>query len=379
MTDEAISALRGKRVMITGVAGTIGQALLQRVVGLGPLAVIGIDINGPELRRLQMTSDRRVSFFNVDIRDLDRLVPAFAGVDIIFHAAARKDVGVCERDPRTAEEVNVGGTQNVLTAARKASASTLIYISTDKAVQPASVMGTTKLRAERLVLEAQGMRATDAVYSVVRFVNVLGSSGSVVPLFRRQIRAGGPVSLTDARMTRFVMGLREAIDLILEPLRSAIGGEVFLPRSSALRIADLATVLIAEAVASGAIGREPIEVRTIGARPGEKIHEKLMTAEEARRAIGYEKHYVIPGPGSPARSAGANATGHYVEVVLDSGQMRALSLHEVRSFLQLHGLLIHRRQLGGWQRPQRGNQPRSRPGVDDEMRLDRPSLKPFRS
>ncbi|HEX6912829.1 MAG TPA: polysaccharide biosynthesis protein, partial [Longimicrobium sp.] len=331
--------LRGRNVVITGVAGTIGQALLQRVVAERPRGVHGLDIDRAKLGRLAVRhrGNRAVTLSVADVRDPLRLREVMAGAQIVFHAAAMKDVGACERDPAAAAETNVAGTRNVLAAARDAGAFRLVYTSTDKAVHPSSVMGATKLLGERLVSQAQADAPAGSTWSTVRFVNVLGSSASVVPVFHEQIRNGGPVTVTDPRMTRFVMSLRGAISLILQPLSGAAGGEIFLPKSNVMCVGDLAAAMIGDAASdSDAV----IGVETIGARFAEKIHEELVTPEEAGRILECDRYYVVPAHGTGVRHDRYDGyVGPGSLDALHSGQATPMSHTALRAWLGRHGLL----------------------------------------
>jgi len=210
---------------------------------------------------------------------LDRLNRAFEGVDIIFHAAALKHVPLCEFNPFDAVKTNVVGTQNVLEAAINCDVAKVILVSTDKAVNPINVMGATKLLAERLALSAN-FYATNSrtIFSAVRFGNVLNSRGSVIPLFEKQIKNGGPVTITDPNMTRFIMGIDDAADLILKSGEKAEGGEVFILKMPAVKITDLAKGMIE--VLAPRFGFENIDIEFIGKRIGEKLYEELMTEDE---------------------------------------------------------------------------------------------------
>jgi FlaA1/EpsC-like NDP-sugar epimerase len=212
-----------------------------------------------------------------------------AGTDIVLHTAALKHVLQCERSPRDAMQTNIVGTQNVIDAAHACRVSRVLFTSSDKAVNPTNVMGTSKLMCERLMTAANAHRhAGDPVFASTRFGNVLGSRGSVVPLFMKQIAAGGPVTLTDPAMTRFIMTLREAAGLVMESVHAAQGGEVFVMKMPALRIEDLAHVLIGRL----APGRR-VEVRTIGVKPGEKTYEELLSEEEVRRTVETKNFFVV--------------------------------------------------------------------------------------
>lgn len=331
------TSIRDLRVLITGVAGTIGQALLERVLGMHPRAVRGIDIDGAALARVAARHGDapELVLARTDIRDARELTRAVAGADVVFHAAAMKDVGECERDPDGAVESNVRGTRNVVQAVRDAAVPRLVFLSTDKAVHPTSVMGAAKLLGERLVARAQLDAPPGCRYCIVRFVNVLGSSASVIPVFHEQIVRGGPVTLTDPRMTRFVMSLTDAVSLILRALASTAGGDIFVPRMQAVRIADIAGALIEDARESG---RGPIAIHTIGARAAEKLDEEIMTAEEARHVIECARHYIIPAPGTPPQQYDG-----YLRVgsmpVPHSGMVATMTGDALRYFLMRHELL----------------------------------------
>jgi FlaA1/EpsC-like NDP-sugar epimerase len=245
-----------------------------------------------------------------DVRNRERIGRAMSGVDLVVHAAAMKHVPASEFNPFEATETNVRGTQNVVEAAIDANVDRVLTISTDKAVDPTNVMGATKLLAERLTSSA-GMYKGPAQtrFASVRFGNVIGSRGSIVPLILRQVAAGGPVTITDPEMTRYLMPLRDAVDLCLGAMRRMDGGEVFILKMPRVRIGDLVDVLV-EAYA-GRYGHEPasIAIERIGIRAGEKQDEALMTAEEARRARDDGEMWIVPrhaDEGVPAADRGAS-------------------------------------------------------------------------
>jgi UDP-N-acetylglucosamine 4,6-dehydratase len=228
----------------------------------------------------EINSDKIRTFIG-DIRDKDRLKRAFENVDIIFHAAALKHVPLCEFNPFDAVKTNVLGTQNVLDAALDENVEKLITISTDKAVNPINVMGATKLLSERLTVSAnyyRGDRTT--AFSCVRFGNVLNSRGSIIPIFRKQIMNGGPVTVTDPKMSRFIMHIPDSADLILTAGYMAKGGEIFILKMPAIKIVDLADVMIKDLAPKYGYDPEEISVEFIGKRSGEKIFEELITDDE---------------------------------------------------------------------------------------------------
>jgi FlaA1/EpsC-like NDP-sugar epimerase len=290
---------RGKTVLVTGGAGSIGSALVSRLVTLRPRAVRVLDINETGLFDLeQRLGSSTLRILVGDVKDPVRLHRAFENVDVVFHAAALKHVPLCEFNPFDAVQTNVAGTENVIRAALDRNVRRMILVSTDKAVNPSNVMGATKLLAERITISAnsyRGPRYNFARFSCVRFGNVLDSRGSVIPLFRSQIEAGGPVTLTDRSMTRFVMNPSAAVELILRAGADAKAGEIYIPRMRALRIEDLADVMIARLARRARRRRVRIEV--VGRRPGEKLYEELMTRDEARRCVRRGDVFVLAPEG----------------------------------------------------------------------------------
>jgi len=296
------SFLRGRRVFISGVCGTVGRALLERLLTFEVAEVIGTDHNEGALFELgNAVRDERVTLLLGAVEDRQQLTERFRGVDIVLHGAAFKHVDTCERSPRDAVSVNVLGSQNVIDAARSAGVERVLFMSSDKAVNPTSVMGASKLLSERLVTAAAGSGNEATIFASTRFGNVLGSSGSVLPVWARQIARGGPVTLTDERMNRFVMTPAEAVELVLESACLAQGGEIFVTKMHAVRIPDLARVLVRELAPRLGVNAGDIAVVTSGARAGEKLHEELVSDEEARRLSELASFYVI----LPALSGGA--------------------------------------------------------------------------
>ncbi|MDN5935604.1 MAG: polysaccharide biosynthesis protein [Nitrosospira sp.] len=290
---------KGQRILVTGAAGTVGSKLVEALLASDhyqPEEVIGLDNNESELffvehRHLQ---DNRAQFFLADVRDENGLKRAMEGMDIVFHVAGVKHVGLCERSPAEAVQTNINATEAVIRAAKYCGVERVLFTSTDKAVNPTNVMGTSKLMAERIMTAANGLsRAEKPMFTSTRFGNVLGSRGSVVPIFTRQIQSGGPVTLTDPDMTRFIMTVDEAVRLVIDSAIHARGGEVFITKMPVVRIEDLAAVMINELAPS--YGHDPadIKVTTIGTKPGEKLYEELMSDEETRRAVELENYFAV--------------------------------------------------------------------------------------
>lgn len=337
---------RGLVVLITGVCGTIGRELLRQLVALDPAEVIGIDNNETEVFFLSEAyrDQSHVRLYLGDVRDRRKLLQVTEGVDVIIHTAALKHVILCEKSPRDPLQTNIIGTQNVIEAAIENGVGRVIFTSSDKAVNPTNVMGTSKLMGERLITAANALRRGDGpIFASTRFGNVLGSRGSVVPIFRQQIARSGPVTLTDVGMTRFVMTVTEAVRLVMDSVFMAHGGEVFVTKMPVVRIADLARVMIdALAPAYGHSPRE-IEVRVIGSKPGEKMYEELMSDEETRRTVELASYFsVIPAFKTIYKSIRYDYQGvlsRTVSRAYNSALESPMSLVDVRSYLESGGLL----------------------------------------
>lgn len=287
----------GKSVLINGVCGTVGSELLRQLTIMGCERIIGLDNNETELFFLSQTyaDQPQIELFLGDIRDRDVLMRSCRGVHIVLHAAALKHVTLCERSPRDAVASNISGIINIIDAAEANNVERLLFTSSDKAVNPTNVMGTTKLMGERLITAANAYRCNshDTVFASTRFGNVLGSRGSVIPLFKRQISQGGPVTLTDTRMTRFIMTIEAAVALVIESTFMARGGEVFVTKMPVVRIDDLASVMIEELAPRFGFRAADIRLEIIGCKPGEKMYEELLNEEEIRRTVELERFFAI--------------------------------------------------------------------------------------
>jgi FlaA1/EpsC-like NDP-sugar epimerase len=271
-------ALTGTRVLITGAGGSIGSEIARQVAEFKPSQLILLDHDETHLHETDMGVGAPCDLVLADIVDRATILRVFEKhrPDVVFHAAAHKHVPMLEDHPIEAAKVNVFGTFNVVQAAIAAGVSRFVLISTDKAVQPASVMGASKRLAENVVLANQ---PDGAVFSVVRFGNVLGSRGSVIPTFMRQIAAGGPVTVTDPEMTRFFMSVEEAVQLVLQAAVLSRGGEIFmLEMGEPVRILELAERMVR--LANYDSGSSELAISIIGSRPGEKLHEELNDPDE---------------------------------------------------------------------------------------------------
>ncbi len=296
----------GKTVLVTGGSGSIGGQIVRHVLKYGPRAVrvFSNDEDGQFNLQRALGGDRRVRFQIGDVRDRMRLRKAVEGCDIVFHAAAMKHVPFCELNPFEAVMTNVNGTQNVLETALEAGAEKVVTISTDKATNPVNVLGATKLLAERLTTTAEyykGSRKT--IFCSVRFGNVLASRGSVIPIFKSQIKAGGPVTVTDPDMTRFIMNLDQSVELVLKAASVAVGGEIFILKMPTVRIDDLASVMIETLAPRYGLNPKKVPVKTIGVRNGEKFHEELLTETESRTCLETEDMFILLTPEIDARFA----------------------------------------------------------------------------
>lgn len=335
-----------EHVLITGVCGTVGRELLRQVVALGPARVIGIDNNESEMFFLgqEYAASRNVRLFLCDLRDPAGLHQKMADIGVVLHAAALKHVILCEESPRDAIQTNIVGTQNVIDVAQARGVRRVVFTSSDKAVNPTNVMGTSKLMGERLITAANAHRRRgDPIFFSTRFGNVLGSRGSVIPLFRKQILAGGPVTLTDEAMTRFIMTLEEAVGLVLRSLALARGGEVFVTKMPIVRIRDLAEVLVAEL--SGRRGVDPgtIKIRVTGVKAGEKLYEELVSDEELRRTWEMENFFVVlpafRGVYEPIDYDYPGVVSRKVDRPFNSSAGTVLDRETLRRYLLRHGLL----------------------------------------
>jgi FlaA1/EpsC-like NDP-sugar epimerase len=321
-------ALEGKRLLVTGGTGSLGQLLVRRLLGgeMGvPESVIVFSRDEAKQHQMRLEYMHRsaatdevifrnfqqtLRFWIGDVRDFDSVVAAVREADVVFNAAALKQVPTCEYFPYEAVRTNVGGAESIVLAIQKhhLAVETVVGISTDKACKPVNVMGMTKAVQERVFIQGN-MRCPHTRFICVRYGNVLASRGSVIPLFHFQIRNGGPVTVTTPEMTRFLLSLNQAVDTIFGAVRSAERGETYVPRAPSARVADVAAVLI---------GDRPIKVQITGIRPGEKVHEVMVSEEEAPRTLARGDWYAIQpmlpevaGPGGkPALTGEFSSADH---------------------------------------------------------------------
>jgi len=294
---ERVGFFSDMRVVITGAAGTVGSELVRQLLSLPVAEIRALDNNENGLFFLneEHKADPRFQTFMCDVRSEGKLERLFHGMDYAFHVAALKHVPLSERSPFETVQTNINGVQNVIRAALNNNIKRVLFTSSDKAVNPTNVMGTTKLMGERLMTAANALTngVSDTIFTSTRFGNVAGSAGSVVPLFCQQIARGGPVTLTDAQMTRFLMTLEEAVHLVLHSMEIACGGEAFVTKMPVVRIRDIAEVLVD--MVAPVYGRNPasIEIVEVGSRPGEKLFEELTTEEELRRTLELDDLFAV--------------------------------------------------------------------------------------
>jgi UDP-N-acetylglucosamine 4,6-dehydratase len=273
-------------ILITGGTGSLGRALISFLLTNTKARRIAI-FSRDELKQLELRNhfkdDPRLRWFIGDIRDLERLKRAFHGVDFVIHAAALKQVDTGEYNPMEFIKTNVLGSQNVIDAAIDAGVKKVVALSTDKASSPINLYGATKLTADKLFIAANNYSmAYGTSFSVVRYGNVLGSRGSVVPFFRQIAESGKPLPLTDVRMTRFWISLEQAVEFVIDSFEIMNGGELFVPRIPSMKLIDLAMAISPNS-----------EIIEVGMRPGEKLHEEMISSDDSRRTILIGDRYIV--------------------------------------------------------------------------------------
>lgn len=280
--------LNGKSILITGGTGSLGKELVKTIYSKYPQVKRVVIYSRDEQKQFQMAQEYPVSlypsirFFIGDVRDLDRLKRAFSGIDYVIHAAAMKHVHIAEYNPDECVKTNVNGAQNVIMAAIDTQVSKVVALSTDKACAPINLYGATKLASDKLFISANNIKGSkDLVFSVVRYGNVMGSNGSVIPFFINK-KKEGIIPITEPSMTRFNISLKGGVDMVLHALETAWGGELFVPKIPSYRITDVAKAIAPEC-----------KHQVIGIRPGEKIHEEMITQSDSFTTYDLGKYYVI--------------------------------------------------------------------------------------
>jgi UDP-N-acetylglucosamine 4,6-dehydratase/5-epimerase len=277
--------LDGKNILVTGGTGSFGKKFTEVLLrDHNPRKVIIFSRDELKQHEMQRSgfNDPRLRFFIGDVRDKGRLVRAMNGVDIVVHAAALKQVPACEYNPIEAINTNVNGARNVIDAAIDTGVEIVVGLSTDKAVNPANLYGATKLCMEKLFVQSNAYSGgVGTRFSIVRYGNVVGSRGSVIPVFKKQ-KESGTLTVTDPRMTRFWITLEQGVKFVINAMTSTQGGEIFIPKIPSMNIVSLAKVIAPEA-----------ELSVIGIRPGEKLHECLLSEDEARYTYEFDNQYII--------------------------------------------------------------------------------------
>jgi FlaA1/EpsC-like NDP-sugar epimerase len=337
----------GKRILITGGTGSLGKVLVRRLLGgregtPAKVIVFSRDEAKQHYMRLEYLQkkaatdeviyrnfEQKLEFRIGDVRDPRAVEGALRHVDIVFNAAALKQVPTCEYFPYEAVRTNIEGPENIVRAIQSHDlpVETVVGISTDKACKPVNAMGMTKAIQERIFIQAN-MRCPGTRFVCARYGNVLASRGSVVPLFHDQIRNGGPVTITSGDMTRFLLSLEDAVDTIIAAVKEGLPGETFIPRVPSALVTNLATVLI---------GRRDIETKIVGIRPGEKVHEILVSDEEALRTVERGKYYVIL-PMLPEVSASRTGDGSLTREYSSNDEV--MDLAETATMLKQRRLML---------------------------------------
>ena len=280
---------KDKKLLITGGTGSFGNAVLKKFISsdFSELRIFSRDEKKQNDMRLEHLDDR-VKFFLGDVRDYESIHSAMEGVDFVFHAAALKQVPSCEFFPLEAVKTNIIGANNALTAAIKNDVKRVIVLSTDKAVYPINVMGMTKAMMEKIMISnARKLEGTNTKMCATRYGNVMASRGSVIPLFTQQIKAGKPITITNPDMTRFLMSLEDSVNLVLHAFSNMENGDIFVQKSPASTIQDLALALMK-------IFKKESEIKIIGTRHGEKIYETLLGTEERSKAEEQDNFFRAP-------------------------------------------------------------------------------------
>lgn len=280
--------LANKSILITGGTGSLGKALTAHILKHYPDVKRLVIFSRDEQKQFQMAQDYpnnlfpNIRFFIGDVRDRDRLIRAMQGIDYVIHAAAMKHVPIAEYNPDECIATNVGGAQNVVHACLSAGVERVVALSTDKACAPINLYGATKLTSDKLFVAANNIKGNNPIrFSVVRYGNVMGSNGSVIPFFIKK-KKEGLLPITDPTMTRFNISLQGGVDMVMHALEHAWGGEIFVPKIPSYHITDVATAICPEC-----------EQKVVGIRPGEKIHEEMITPSDSFNTYDLGKYYVI--------------------------------------------------------------------------------------
>lgn len=327
-----------KRILVTGGTGTIGTEIVRAILKFNPEVIRIFSRDEMKQHELQqeLASYKNIRFLLGDIRDERRLEQALEGIDIVYHTAALKHVLACEYNPFEALKTNVLGTQNLIEAAIKAGVKKAILTSTDKAANPCNTMGVSKLMAERLFIAANYYKGRHkTIFTTVRLGNVLGSRGSVIPVIERQIKEGGPVTITDYKVTRFVMTVDDALRLLFTATEHAQGGEIFILKMKTVYIQDLIKEMIKRLAPRCNRSPERIRFKEIGLQPGEKIYEELLTPEEDTRTLEFKDMFILLPPPSPlwVKKYSYPGARKAKKIIYASKDEKPISQKEIRAML----------------------------------------------
>jgi len=282
-----MQTLKGKTVMITGGTGSFGQSFVKKILKEKDVKSI-IVFSRDELKQFEMQinlDNQKVNFVLGDVRDYKRLLEVSTDVDVIIHAAAMKQITAAEQNPIEAIKTNILGAENIVRVAIENEISSVIALSTDKASNPANLYGATKLCSDKLIIAGNNLTQNNfPIFSVVRYGNILGSRGSVIPLFLQQAKTG-TITVTNEKMTRFWLSLDDGVDFVFNSIKTMQGGEIFIPKIPSFKVIDAAMVVAPEA-----------KINITGIRPGEKIHEIMITEDDSLHTLEFEKSYVILSP-----------------------------------------------------------------------------------
>jgi UDP-glucose 4-epimerase len=331
-----LKVFKNKVLLISGGTGSFGGAVLERFLttNIKEIRIFSRDeLKQDDMRKFY--NNDKLKFYIGDVRDKNSIDDAMRGVDYVFHAAALKQVPSCEFYPMQAVKTNVIGTENLLNSAIAAGVKKVIALSTDKAVYPINAMGISKAMMERVVV-AKGRNVKDTMIACTRYGNVMASRGSVIPLFIDQVRNSKPITITDPNMTRFMMSLDDAVDLVLFAFENGKSGDIFVQKAPAATVGLLAHTM------RKILGAPDHEIRTIGTRHGEKLYETLLTKEEMVKAIDMEKYYRIPADTRDLNYSKFFEEGE--EVVTEAGEYHSHNTHRLNEE-ELTGLLLELKEI----------------------------------
>ena len=327
---------KDKKLLITGGTGSFGNAILRRFLttDIAEIRIFSRDeLKQDNMRKLY--NNDKLKFYIGDVRDTNSINDAMNGVDYVFHAAALKQVPSCEFYPMQAVKTNIVGTENVLNSAISAGVEKVIALSTDKAVYPINAMGISKAMMERIVV-SKGRSENQTMIACTRYGNVMASRGSVIPLFIKQIKNGNPITITDPQMTRFMMSLDQAVDLVLFAFEHGESGDIFVQKAPAATIQTLAKSI------TKILGKPSHEIKTIGTRHGEKLYETLLTKEEMVKAIDMDDYYRIPADNRDLNYNKFFEEGQ--EIITQAGEYHSHNTHRLDED-ELTNLLLGLREI----------------------------------